>query len=600
MGVIEDGGNGRYWLKSIDKRARFDTALSDIGEARPGDLVLAELSGRAGQKRAKVSDILGDPFAPKSFSLIAIHKYGIPFDMPEEAEAEALKVSKLPITAEVREDLRQLPIIAIDPRDARDFDDAIWAEPNDSNGFHAIVAIADVSYYVRPGSALDREAAKRGNSVYFPDRVVPMLPHALSSDKCSLRAGDDRAVLACHLVIDAKGQVTSWRFTRAIARISANIPYPDAQAAIDGKLDSAHIEPLKNLWACWKLLKSARDKRNPLGIDMPERRITLDEAGRVTGVAVREHLDAHQVVEDFMIAANVAAAKALEQVKSPLIYRVHEEPSREKLVALKDYLKTFGIEFALGQVIRPSTFNAILQKVSDLPDADEIRPQIMEAVLRSQTQAYYTPQNAGHFGLALGSYAHFTSPIRRYADLIVHRALVSAYGLEVKPGDNTGLSTKDFERLDVTSEMISRAERRAMEAERETVDRYVAAYLSAHVGEIVDARITGVQNFGFFATVEAIGGDGLVPVSTLGVERFHYDEARQALVGEDSGDEYRPGMRLKLRLAEANPVSGALRFELPEGSYAPQRGERQRHKGKYLAGKRGRPSNIRHQGLKRR
>jgi ribonuclease R len=597
MGVVEDGGNGRFWLKSIDKRARFDTALSDIGEARPGDLVLAELSGRTGLKRAKVFEILGDPIAPKSFSLIAIHKYGIPFEMPEEAEAEAHKVSKLPITAENREDLRHLPIIAIDPRDARDFDDAIWAEPNGNNGFNAIVAIADVSYYVRPGSALDREAAKRGNSVYFPDRVVPMLPHALSSDKCSLRAGEDRAVLACHMVIDGKGRATSWRFSRAIARISANIPYPDAQAAIDGKFESPHIVPLKNLWTCWKLLKSARDKRNPLGIDMPERRIALDEAGRVTGVALREHLDAHQVVEDFMIAANVVAAKALEQLKSPLIYRVHEEPSREKLVALKDYLQTFGIEFALGQVIRPATFNAILQKVSELPDAEEIRPQIMEAVLRSQTQAYYTPQNVGHFGLALGSYAHFTSPIRRYADLIVHRALVNAYGLEVQPNDQTGISVKDFERLDVTSEMISRAERRAMEAERETVDRYVAAYLAAHVGEIVDARITGVQNFGFFATVEAIGGDGLVPISTLGTERFDYDEARQSLTGEVSGNEYRPGLRLKLRLAEANPISGALRFEVPDGgSYLNARTERPTRKGKYLVGKRGRPGNIRHQG----
>jgi ribonuclease R len=626
IGVVEDGGNGRFWLKSIDKKARFDTALTELGDAKPGDLVLAELSGRAGQTKARVSDVLGDPFAPKAFSLIAIHKYGIPFEIPEEVEAEAKRVHDLPVSAENREDLRHLPIIAIDPRDARDFDDAIWAAPDDDgNGFKAIVAIADVSYYVRPGSALDREASKRGNSVYFPDRVVPMLPHALSSDKCSLRAGEDRAVMACHLTIDAKGNVTSWRFTRAVARISANIPYPDAQAIIDQELVHAEArrrgekanlrasapprgqneeltKALLNLWACWKLLKAARDRRNPLALDMPERRITLDDQGRVTGVALREHLDAHQVVEDFMIAANVAAAKALEEQKSALIYRIHDTPSREKLVALKDYLKTFDIEFALGQVIRPATFNAILDKVTD----DELRPQIMEAVLRSQTQAIYTPQNAGHFGLALGSYAHFTSPIRRYADLIVHRALVSAHGLEmptpkdkeVKP--TTGLSSKDFERLDVTAETISRCERRAMEAERETVDRYVAAYLSAHVGEIVDARITGVQNFGFFATVESIGGDGLVPVSTLGTERFHYDEARQALTGQDSGDEYRPGLRLKLRLAEANPVSGALRFELPEGnSYAPQRGERPRHKGKYLAGKRGRPGNIRHQGRRK-
>ncbi|MFD1766218.1 ribonuclease R family protein [Sphingorhabdus buctiana] len=612
LGVVEESDNGRFWLKSTDKKARFDIPLFEVGEAQPGDLVLAELGGRAGQKKARVTDVLGDPFAPRSFSLIAIHKFGIPFEIPEEVEAEALHVSKLPVTADKREDLRHLPIIAIDPRDARDFDDAVWATPDDdpknANGFKAIVAIADVSYYVRPGSALDREAAKRGNSVYFPDRVVPMLPHALSSDKCSLRAGEDRAVLACHIQIDAGGHVTSWRFSRAIARISANIPYQDAQDAIDGKLDHPMLESaLKPLWACWKLLKNARDRRNPLELVLPERRITLDDEGRVVGVAVREHLDAHQVIEDFMIAANVAAAKALEEKKSPLIYRVHEPPAREKLVALKDYLKTFDIEFALGQVVRPSTFNAIIDKVQE---HDEILPQIMEAVLRSQTQAYYTPQNAGHFGLALGSYAHFTSPIRRYADLIVHRALVSAYDLEMPaPKDGTikpvtGLSARDFERLDVTSEMISRAERRAMEAERETTDRYVAAFLATQIGEIIEARITGVQNFGFFATVESIGGDGLVPVSTLGAERFFYDEASQTLTGEDSGDEYRPGMRLKLRLAEANPVSGALRFELPDGgSYAPARMERpsgMKHKGKHMAGKRGRPSNIRYQGRRKR
>ena len=607
LGVVEDGGNNRFWLKSTDKKMRFDTPLSDLGEAKAGDLVLAELAGRVGQKKARVTQVLGDPFAPRSFSLIAIHKFGIPFEMPQDAEEEAARVSKLLVTPENREDLRHLPIVAIDPRDARDFDDAVWATPDDdpknNSGYKALVVIADVSYYVRPSSALDREASKRGNSVYFPDLVVPMLPHALSSDKCSLRAGEDRAVLACHLVIDKSGNVTSWRFARAIARISANIPYEDAQKAIDGALNHPMLEPaLKPLWACWALLKKARDRRAPLALDMPERRITLDEQGKVTGVAVRGHLDAHQVIEDFMIAANVAAAKALEEKKSPLIYRVHETPSREKLVALKDYLKTFDIEFALGQVVRPSTFNAILAKIED----EELRPQIMESVLRSQTQAFYTPQNAGHFGLALGSYAHFTSPIRRYADLIVHRALVASHGLEMPaPKDTdikptTGLTTRDFERLDVSSEMISKAERRAMEAERETVDRYVAAFLSTQVGEIVETRITGVQNFGFFATVESIGGDGLVPVSTLGAERFHYDEASQTLMGEDSGETYRRGMRLKLRLAEANPVSGALRFELPDGaSFTPDRKERPRHKGKFLGGQRGRPSNIRHQGRKR-
>jgi ribonuclease R len=606
LGVVEGGENGRFWLKSVDKKARFDTAIGDVGEAKAGDLVLAELTGNAQRKSARVTQVLGDPFAPKSFSLIAIHKYGIPFEMPENAETEATLVSRLPVTADHREDLRHMPIIAIDPRDARDFDDAIWAAPNaETGGFDAIVAIADVSYYVRPGSALDREAIKRGNSVYFPDLVVPMLPHALSSDKCSLRAGEDRAVIACHLVISKTGQVTSWRFTRAVARISANIPYPDAQAAIDGKMENPLLETaLKPLWACWRLLARARNKRAPLELNLPEKRITLDEQGRVTGVAEREQLEAHRLVEDFMIAANVAAAKALEAKKSPLIYRAHEPPSREKLVALKEYLQTFDIDFALGQVIKPETFNAILAKVID----EEIRPQIMEAVLRSQTQAYYGPTNVGHFGLSLGSYAHFTSPIRRYADLVVHRALVSAYGLEMpKPKLKdvepfTGLTESAIAKLAATAEAISRTERRAMEAERETTDRYIAAYLAAHVGEIVQARITGVQNFGFFATVEGVGGDGLVPVSTLGKDYFHYDEASQTLIGEKTRQEFRPGMRLELRLAEANPVSGSLRFELPDGAtYAPDRPKhKQKHKaGKYEVGKRGRPKNIRHQGKSR-
>jgi ribonuclease R len=614
LGVVEGAGNGKFWLKSVDKKARYDTPISQIGDAKAGDLVLAETSGGT-RKTAQVSQILGDPFAPKSFSMIAIHKYGIPNEFSEETEVEALAVSKLPVTADHREDLRHLPIIAIDPRDARDFDDAIWAAPDENptnkGGFQAIVCIADVSYYVRPGSALDREAVKRGNSCYFPDLVVPMLPHTLSSDKCSLRQGEDRAVLACHLTIDAKGNVTSWRFTRAIARISANIAYEDAQAAIDGQLNHEMLEPaLKPLWACWKLLFQARGKREPLALDLPERRITLDDQGRVTGVAVRQQLDANRLVEDYMIAANVAAAKALEAKKSPLIYRSHEEPSREKLVSLKDYLKTYDIEFALGQVVKPSTFNAILAKV-DIDD--EIRPQIMESVLRSQTQAYYSPRNVGHFGLSLGSYAHFTSPIRRYADLVVHRALVGAYNLEMPAPkdksikDSTALSAAAIAKLEATSEAISRTERRAMEAERETTDRYVAAYLAQYVGEIVDTRITGVQNFGFFATVESIGGDGLVPVSTLGSDYFIYQEASQTLIGERTGQEYRPGMRLPLRLVEANPVSGSLRFELPEvGGNAPKLAGAARTQqpsdkkpGKFKQNRRGRPANIKHKGRKR-
>ncbi|OJY69868.1 MAG: ribonuclease R [Sphingobium sp. 66-54] len=631
LGVVAKDERGRLMLRPVDKRIRRETPISEAGEAQPGDLVLAEASGRAQRLSARVTDVLGDPFLPRSFSLIAIHKFGIPDAFPEEAEAEAARVHDLPIHADLREDLRHLPIVAIDPVDARDFDDAVWAAPDDDpaneGGFRAIVAIADVSYYVRPGGALDRQARKRGNSVYFPDRVVPMLPHALSSDMCSLRAGQDRAAMACHLTIDRHGKVTAWRFARATIRVAANIPYEQAQAAIDrrdGKaippLDDPRFDPalverieadglvdsaLEPLWACWRLLARARAARDPLDLDLPERRVVLDEAGRITSIAVRARLDAHRLIEDYMIAANVAAAKALEAKKAPVMYRIHEPPSREKLAALKDYLDTFDISFALGQVITPKTFNRIIALI---PADAAARPQIMEQILRSQTQAYYGPRNLGHFGLALGSYAHFTSPIRRYADLLVHRALVEAYGLELPaPQDRaiparTRLSAEDAGDLGPIAERISQYERRAMEAERETIDRYVAAFLAERVGQIMACRITGVQSFGFFATVEELGGDGLVPVSTLGAERFFYDEAGQALEGEQSGERYALGDRIDLRLVESDPVSGALRFELPVGANflpMPAGGERRRPGGPRPIRRAGRPANIRHSGSKR-
>ncbi|MFW2853016.1 ribonuclease R family protein [Sphingomonas sp. TX0543] len=587
IGVLRGQGD-RLWLQGVEKKERREFPVSDAGGAEAGDLVLAERAGRPPRITARVVQRLGDPFAPRSFSLIAIHQFGIPDRFAEEALAEAGQVARQPL-GEAREDLTHLPIVAIDPADARDHDDAVWAAPDDdpanAGGWKAIVAIADVSFYVRLGSALDREARSRGNSVYFPDRVVPMLPEVLSADVCSLKEGEDRAALACHLQITKSGGLKSWRFTRAAVRIAANIAYEDAQETIDAGAGPM-LDTLRPLWGCWEALSAARDKREPLALDLPERRVVLDEKGRIMSVAPRERLDAHRLIEDYMIAANVAAAKALEAKKAPVMYRVHEPPAREKLVALKEYLDTFGVSFALGQVIKPATFNRILDKVADA----DFRPQIMEQVLRTQTQAYYAPANHGHFGLALGSYGHFTSPIRRYADLLVHRALVSAY--ELGPGGLGG--DEDFERI---GEAISKLERRAMEAERDTIDRYVAAYLAERVGETVEARITGVANFGFFATVEGIGGDGLMPVRDLGGEYFRFDEGARMLVGETSGEEYALGRRLRLRLAEANPVSGALRFELPEGKGAlpPSRRDGPRREIK----RRGRPSNIRHQGRRK-
>ncbi|QZH74802.1 MAG: VacB/RNase II family 3'-5' exoribonuclease [Erythrobacter sp.] len=605
LGVIEIDASGQAWLAPVDKRVRTSAKVVDRGAAEAGQLVLAEPTGRGRHAGVKVIEVLGDPLAPRAYSLIAIHKYGIPNVFTQEVLDEAELAAKLPLSEEHREDLRALPIVAIDPADARDHDDAIWAEPDGAGGFRAVVAIADVSHYVRPGGKLDREARKRGNSVYFPDRVVPMLPEVLSADVCSLKEGEDRAAMACHLVIDGKGQVTSWRFTRATVRIAHNIAYEDAQAAIDAGDAPEHLQ---NLWAAWKLLADARAGRDPLDLDLPERRVVLNEQGQITEIALRERLDAHRVVEDFMIAANVAAAKALESKAQPIVYRIHEPPTREKLIALREYFDSIGKNLALGQVVTPGLFNRMMKDIGDPAE----KALVMEAVLRSQTQAYYGPANAGHFGLALGSYAHFTSPIRRYADLLVHRALVDAFALEQpRPKGNlpptSGLADRDREDLGKITDAISLTERRAMEAERDTIDRYVAAWLSARVGEVFPTRITGVQKFGFFATIVGLGGDGLVPISTLGREYFSYDENARVLVGEQTGTRYTVGDLLDLRLGEANPLTGALKFELPDGGgnqrveprgARPEKRERPRkdHKGKHQVGQRGRPGNIRHQG----
>lgn len=606
MGVVEIDGAGKGWLAPIDKRERHAAPISDLGGAEAGQLVLAEPAGRTPRSGMKVTSVLGDPLAPRAFSLIAIHKHGIPCVFSSEALDAAQAAAALPLAESHREDLRHLPIVAIDPSDARDHDDAIWAQPDGQGGYRAVVAIADVSFYVRPGGQIDREARQRGNSVYFPDRVVPMLPEVLSADVCSLKSGADRAAMVCHLTIAPDGRIRDFRFTRALVRIAEVIAYEEAQARIDEGRAQVH---LTDLWGAWRLLEKAREDRDPLALELPERRVVLDEKGRITQVALRERLDAHRVVEDFMIAANVAAAKALEAKVAPVVYRIHEPPSREKLLALKDYLATFGRKLSLGQVITPSLFNRMLKDVSDEAE----KALVMEAVLRSQTQAYYGPRNAGHFGLALGSYAHFTSPIRRYSDLLVHRALVDAYGLEQpRPANHdipatSGLSDRDRSDLARVSDAISAAERRAMEAERETIDRYVAAWLSSRVGEVFDTRITGVQKFGLFATILGLGGDGLVPVSTLGAERFAYDEKAQRLVGELSGEEFAMGMILKLRLAEANPLTGALKFEPVDVAEGVQRIERRgskldvkpKFRGKHMVGQRGRPGNIRHQGRKK-
>ena len=533
-------------------------------EARDGELVEAEQAGpkgRMGLPRARITDRLGDPTAPRAVSLIAIHQHGIPDDFPDAviAEADAAEPAKL----DDREDLRELPLVTIDPADARDRDDACLAirdeDPANEGGFLLWVAIADVAHYVRPGSALDREARERGNSSYFPDRVVPMLPDRLSGDLCSLHEFVPRACVAVRIKIDSAGNKIGHRFTRGLMKSVASLEYAEVQAARDGN-PSDRLKPLMEdvidpLYECYQALARARAARQPLDLDLPERQIVIDEAGKVASVAFKDRLDAHRLIEEFMVLANVAAAEELQRLRRPLLYRVHEEPSPEKLDALREVAEASGFALAKGQVLKTAHLNRLLAQA----EGTEFDELLNISTLRSMTQAYYHPQNLGHFGLALRSYAHFTSPIRRYSDLIVHRALISAHGW----GDD-GLSAGDIETLEQTAQHISDTERRSMAAERDTTDRYLAAYLADRVGSEFRGRISGVQRFGAFVKLDETGADGLIPVRSIGREFFHYDRDNQSLMGADSGLEIRVGQRVTVRLAEAIPMTGGLMLELLE------------------------------------
>jgi len=600
LGVFHGGAQGGR-VTPVDKGAKGELLIDagDVGRAVDGELVRAEMLPRQrhrvhGLRPARIIERLGDVSAPGSISLIAIHEHGLPVDFSSEAIREAEAAT--PVSAKGREDLRDIPLITIDPSDARDHDDAVFAEPDDDpanpGGWHLIVAIADVAHYVRPGSALDRDARLRGNSAYFPDRVVPMLPEALSTDMCSLKPGEDRACLAVHVWIDADGRKRRHRFTRAIMRSAANIAYQAVQAAFDGHagdeaaaVQEAVLDPLKG---AHDSLLIARAARKPLDIESDEKKIVLNEAGEVVDIQPRVQLRAHRLIEDFMILANVCAAETLEARETPCMYRVHEPPPVDKLEALREFLGSLDYKLPRAQTFTPEHFNRILRHFDDTPH-DRL---INQVVLRSQTQAYYSPRNAGHFGLALQRYAHFTSPIRRYADLLVHRGLVRALGL-----GRDGLTEAEDRSMVETGEHISMTERRAMLAERDSTDRYMASYLAGRVGQHFKGVISGVTRFGLFVTLEPMGGDGLAPLSSMGSDYYQFEEHRHALVGRRSGTTYQLGQRVEVRLAEAKPVSGGLKLELvgeaapaPRGSQKagpPRAGQRKPgpHGGKAKAGK---------------
>ncbi|HZP69159.1 MAG TPA: ribonuclease R [Pseudolabrys sp.] len=584
LGIFRKVAHGGGRLEPVDKKMlgkELSIPSGATADAEDGDLIAVETSRarRLGLPTGRVVERLGSLKSERAVSLIAIHTHGIPSVFRRETlqEAEAAR----PATLAGREDWRKIPFVTIDPPDAKDHDDAVHAAPdtaaNNPGGFIVEVAIADVAHYVRPGSALDREALARGNSVYFPDRVVPMLPERISNNLCSLRPNEDRAALAVRMIIGADGRKRSHTFHRILMRSAARLSYQQAQLAIAGRVDeetAALVEPaLRPLYSAFAAMARARAERQPLDLDLPERKILLKSDGTVDRVIVPERLEAHRLIEEFMILANVAAAETLERARVPLIYRVHDEPAMEKVQALREFLASLDIPFAKGGVLRPEAFNRVLARVKGR-DAEQL---INEVVLRTQAQAEYSSENYGHFGLNLRRYAHFTSPIRRYADLTVHRGLIRALklGSDGLPGET------DQKALAEIAAQISATERRAMLAERETSDRLIAHFLADRVGAIFDGRISGVTRAGLFVRLNDTGADGFVPARTIGEEYFRYDEKGHAMVGSRSGTNYRLGDRVSVKLVEAAPVAGALRFELLSEGRRGRPFPRQRHEPHY-------------------
>lgn len=561
LGLYEepDGRHGLGLVTPTDRKLRreFDVRPNDRNGALPGDIVWIEETGGALTRRARVVERIGPMSDPRTVSLIAIAANDIPVDFPEAALEEAERARAAPMGD--RLDLRGVPLVTIDGEDARDFDDAVFAEPDPDHpgGWRLLVAIADVAWYVRHDRPLDRAAYRRGTSVYFPDRVVPMLPEQLSNHWCSLVPREDRPVLVAEMWIDAQGHLKRHKFHRAMMRSAARLTYNRVQHAMNGMPD-AEIEPLMDrvvrpLYGAYRVLLAAREARGALDLDLPERLVTLGKDGHIAKIGVRERLDSHKLIEEFMVLANVAAAQALEQRHAPCLYRVHDQPDLAKLEALREFLGTLGLKVPTGQRLRPADLNRILNEVADKP----VSQLVSQTVLRSQSQAVYSPNNLGHFGLALARYAHFTSPIRRFPDLIVHRALIAAYGL----GEG-GLVADDKGRFTEFGEHLSMCERRAVAAERSAMDRYVANFMAGHVGAVFPGRVSSVTRFGLFASLEGTGADGLIPIRSLGQEFFRHDEGRQVLIGERTGETFGLGDRLQLKLVEADPATGGLMFEI--------------------------------------
>jgi ribonuclease R len=566
VGLFEKDKDGFGRLTPTDKRIKTEFSIHprDIGSARTGDLVIveAEPARRLGTPKARVIERVGRADEARSISLISIAEHQIPFQFPPAALEQAKESG--PAALGQRTDLRDVPLVTIDGDDARDFDDAVFAEPDtdakNAGGWRLIVAIADVAHYVRDADALDKSARDRGNSVYFPDRVVPMLPEELSNGWCSLKPNEDRPCMAVEIVVDPAGKKLRHRFMRGLMRSAARLTYEQAQAAIDGNPNDLTAPILKSviepLYGAFRALLRAREERGTLELDIPERRVFLGADGHIDRIVPRTRLDSHRLIEEFMIAANVAAAEALEKRHQPCMYRVHDAPEPTRVEALRQFLEGLDLKLAKGQVIRPKHFTRLLEQAKETPYA----AMIHSLVLRSQSQAVYAPVNIGHFGLALQRYAHFTSPIRRYSDLLVHRALISAYGF----GED-GLPADAAQKFEGIGQHISATERRAAAAERDAIDRYVAHFMAERVGEIFQGRISGVAKFGLFVTLAETGADGLLPISILPNDFYDHDDRTHSLVGRRWGRSFELGAPIVVKLATAQPLTGGLTFEFVEG-----------------------------------
>ncbi len=557
---------GRIEPASRRLKTHFHVDPANIGEAVDGEFVTADvLPGRNfGMPLASITSRIGAADDPAAITRLCIAENDIPEAFPEEALAEADTAGAAPMDG--REDLRDLALITIDDATARDFDDAVWAEPDpspdNSGGWHLVVAIADVAWYVRPGNALDRAAELRGNSVYLPDRVVPMLPEALSNEWCSLKPGEDRPCLTAEIWIDAGGNKLRHRFGRAMMRSAARMTYDRVQKIRDGGEDESDLPAglVDALYGAYGSLMRQRKDRGAIDLDMPERRVSIAEDGTVEGVETRTRLDSHRLIEEFMILANVSAAETLQQAGQPCMYRVHDDPAADRVEALRRYLGTIGLSLGGGQAVRPRHFAQLVARLKDRKDADAVQ----DSILRCQAQAVYSPDNLGHFGLALRNYAHFTSPIRRYSDLLVHRALIR--GLKLGAG---ALPNDAGERFGEIGTHISMTERRAMAAERAAFERLATLFLSDRVGARFPARVTGVERFGLFVEIDEFGVSALLPVSTLGDERFDFDAGRLSLTGQKSRRRFAAGDRLDVMLTEADPATGRLAVEpAPAGGTA--------------------------------